>query len=979
MDRVGLLSAPMSLRFPMQETPRPVEATASVLQLGMQPCQRKLSPENHSLLSRHTIAFQNHLVPPILQVNPNDDFIERVPNVPQLSKEYSHYGAKLEDLHQLCVRKKTREALKACSTFSLPTEDSDSAYIEIIKFVNSIMFVSLVQHQRFDVFFQLPATNSREFINWLLDIATASSEGTKTIPASADIILFCLRWAADAGSQRARQILVKCLLFGEIDPFDPESRYTFHYFPSEAVKHLMNMAMAEEQLPIAFDYHEWIINQMVGLIQSRSDLEKKEDLAKTLLESDYPEIKLLVPLLYTNVAFGTPDVAKAEDSLNALEHQLSSVPEQSTKLQHIHQFWGIVCAMAKGPLSNDNRLKLQDMATSHFLAAVHLLCEYCLEVKEYARDYVTPLIHKPHASYLEYPDLAYSLYCFFNWKKALQEPKKMAARYQQETEMNTRRFFEHAAFNAHSGARAMRLYESFKEVCNDSNFRNIRTLAIKPVDQSAIEILHQSRFSQDVSIHAYTHCAQVLRHGIGDYRIIEQAQLRNPFLLYYFMLTLSDSTESMDSVNLVNELLNLSSDEIVFLRMQWAYRDSFFDFLERLSKYASYSKKAERCFQLKLNLIQKIAKLSSDNQIEYEGLAREKVLQNKPEEAAVYYEKAWDLTDPYFKQRDMKYLKEGVEEDYQVIRKDLPEAYLQLNRLSAITCHPLEIRYRHQQFMELWKKIQPFQDPSLHYAWVKNVLSLITYSYVHLELIQCALLIVNCVKSTKHSEVLIRALIHSSIDTLDKLAKNFAVENPSQDMSVLFDGVTRMRQKMSSDTDSRNEGIAEQSMAKLPGKYLNSHTKEHHLAQIIPSTSSADKRLSLFQSLLPDKHDFDSPTFIRMAATYFVSPEKEHVSGIADVLHMLGKALESDVDKIKSLIMDLNCETLWALHVYIESYKGAPDKIMARIEKIKEELHLDLAMHHPESLIKTRKGRTEKEKKLYELLEYYYCSTEELF
>ncbi|GFR95371.1 hypothetical protein ElyMa_006272200 [Elysia marginata] len=335
------------------------------------PIFRQPRPRNPSWLSYYDITVPGEITRPILSIV-NQNGFEIGKNKPVTTPdELIRFESNIAKVLTLYKEKKFIEALKTAITLVNILSSNPEAN-DLILYLKSVIFLCLIM-QDMTSCLHLPAADSEDFINWLLDIAYAASDDTGTLPANSKLMLFCWRWAADAGSQRARQLLIKALLFSESCPDTLSTDVNF--FPAEASRHLSDMAQDNTQLPSPMDYHEVAINKMVKLVKLRNTTDfhhEKNELVKFLRAQPYPEIQLLIPFIYTSEAFGAPEYDEARNYLEAL-HTDPDEKQSSPFVVNVYQFWQVTCALARDASATHTIETLNQLAQQNFLAAIHLL------------------------------------------------------------------------------------------------------------------------------------------------------------------------------------------------------------------------------------------------------------------------------------------------------------------------------------------------------------------------------------------------------------------------------------------------------------------------------------------------------------------------------------------------------------------------------------------------------------------------------
>ncbi|GAA4647876.1 hypothetical protein GCM10023116_01380 [Kistimonas scapharcae] len=925
------------------------------------PIFRQSRPRNPSWLSYYDITVPGEITRPILSVV-NQSGFEIGKNKPVTTPdELIRFESNIAKVLTLYKDKKFKEALKTAITLVNILSSNPEAN-NLILYLNSVIFLCHIM-QDMTSCLHLPAADSEDFINWLLDIAYAASDDTGPLPTNSKLMLFCWRWAADAGSQRARQLLIKALLFSESCPDTLSTDVNF--FPAEASRHLSDMAQDNTQLPSPMDYHEVAINKMVKLVKLRNTTDfnhEKNELVKFLRAQPYPEIQLLIPFIYTSEAFGAPEYDEARNYLEEL-HTHPDEKQNSPFVENVYQFWQVTCALARDDSATSTIETLNQLAQQNFLAAIHLLSELARTHKDLPHKYVTPFIQAPKPHFSEYPDLAYSLYSFhLESIKPKSDSAKGNRQKQRLTEMNSNatQLLNDLTIQANPETRDLLLYAGFKSIFEMDNLRKIGREPVRPLPESTVRILTDCQYTQDPAALTYLHCAQVLKHGKGDGKLIETAEQKNALSTYFHMLVMSDATATIDDTVLVDRLLDTPSLDF----RAWWKHPGMGAFFHQLHMCGLHSRKPEQCYLLCIELSHATGKPKCDNINNLNSLAKEKILQDNPMEACHYYEQAWDLEDPFLKRRSKSW-KEKVPEGYQIRRAGLPDYYQQLSSIRTVSAHPLETHYRFNQFMSVWEHMQESKDPSLLNGWVETACNFLNYSYWHISPDMCQTLIERCNLTITKQHMLSITLAHSTINQLMILVNNALDKSTTgtPHHSTLQAYLLRMKRSLTDHPASFQEAHTIDEMAKLPFIHssYNAYMKHHHIMPKIQAAESIDDIIENLKRLTIE-HEFDPATLVRLVTKWFTLLPMESST---EILSLLQKKLEKYLSSLNEIKFTLESQLLWATNNYYQNHTNKTSRSMKNAIEKMEKQKTALLVKKPEQMLRNRHGLSEEESDLY--------------
>ena len=345
-------------------------------------------PRNPPLDCRAIIPHEE--IRPILSVFNRSGFKLRNPELESIPDALIKDKDQIAKISELYRRNAFVEARELAVKF-VNAVPADPEYNDFIQYLNNVIFFCCIM-QDMTSCTHLPATNSEEFINWLLNIADLSDNAIADFSAKSSVVLYCWRWAADAGSPKANYLLAKALLFSE-SCHDTTSK-NVRFFPVEALKYLARMARDGIQLPVPTNNHEVAINRMVELIRLRNTVNfdyEKEKLIDFFWNQSCPEIQLLIPFIYTNEDFGTPDYDKARGAIKKF-HECFKENRPDSFCYNVYQFWKAACSLSHDDSRKSAMNKLYKLGESGSLAAIYCLSELSLDQRDMPFKYVGPFI-----------------------------------------------------------------------------------------------------------------------------------------------------------------------------------------------------------------------------------------------------------------------------------------------------------------------------------------------------------------------------------------------------------------------------------------------------------------------------------------------------------------------------------------------------------------------------------------------------------
>ena len=892
----------------------------------------------------------------VLFIAGQSDFkIEKTRPVP-VSDEFLYLEQDLDDISTLYKGDNFVEAKKKAIVMVKTLPDKPEAE-KLIRYLNSVIFLCHVM-QDMTFCHDLPANNSAEFIHWMLTIAEAARQESDDLPASSKLMLFCLRWAADAGDQGARQCLVKVLLFRQLCPDMPSP--DVHFLPAEALEHLIDMAQNDTQLPLPRSPQEDIINRMAQLILAKSCnsitfYNKKYELIGFLAEAkDFPEIQLLIPFVFMNKAFGFSEYEKARAFLEKFHTSFDEEKNSRSSISDVYQFWKLMCAMNPHAHYEASSVEaLNQLAKKGFLAAIHLLCELSITHKGILQEYIAPFIQFPKKHFSDYPSLVSKLNLAMFCIKAtgLERGDAIDDGKQRYAEMEDQMVIlsQKSAVQADPSIRDVVLYEGVRKAFNEESLSKIGRETIPTLDKGIFRILVNSQYTRDPAVLVYLHCAQVLEHGKGDDKLIETAEQKDALATYFHMLMVSDVTAAMDHSVLVNKLLDLPNNDVQNF-LVWKMHPGFDLFIDRLIDCAELCRHQEKCYLLCLELCN-LSDASLGNRIKIlTSLAKEKILQDKPQAANNYYEQAWRLEDPSQRKEKPCIVQEG---NYHVRRHRLPEYYQQLALINAKSTHPLEVQYRFNSLMSVWNKIQKSKDPSLWYAWAVQAYDLVSLSSWHVTPDMCHSLMESCGVAIKQQHILSLDLLNAVKKTLSNMMSSIkkshhptSVTELEQTEEALVKGYSRLF----------SEILSLDGMAKLPNmNSAHSYTEQHSVVVKIQAARSFDEIIRYIKELTTE-HDFDLIAVVRHMALFWTESKPEESDDVFNILLFLCEKLKKDIDVVDSVFTSLECQRMWVLDDYCGNLSDKATPLVMNLIKTLEQQKTALFIQKPYLVIKYKES-----------------------
>ena len=869
----------------------------------------------------------------VLSISSQSDFrIEKTRPVPMPS-EFLHLEQDLDKISTLYKSDNFAEAKENAITIVRTLPDKSEAK-QLIQYLNSVIFLCHVM-QDMTFCHDLPAKNSADFIHWMLTIAEAARQESDDLPASNKLMLFCLRWAADAGNQGARQCLVKVLLFRQLCPDMPSP--DVHFFPAEALDHLANMARDDTtQLPISGNDQDDVINRMVELIKLRNtenlDSRKKE-LVDFLRHHSQPEMRLLIPFIYTSEVFGPAEYDKARDYLE--QFSVSDAEESvNSPVADVYQFWKLTCTMVPRASHEAGTVReLNQLAQKGFLAAIHLLSKLSRECEDISPTHVLSFIRSPDPCFPEYPHLIHSLCRFYSEKTRQQDDASkqgMQERHIAEMSNNVKDFLTNARTQGCPVMREYIIWNELLDIFHTENLKKINREPVPPLPETIIRILHDSQYTQDPAALIYMHCAQVLRHGKADKKLIEMAERKDALSTCFYMLMMSDATEKMDSVVLANKLLDVLHVKAQDFRA-WRDHPGFPDFIKNLFACSTLLRNPEPCSLLcldLLNLMGKMKEYGAGIPIILDSLALGKMKQGNIEEANQYYRQVWEQKDPSKRETSPQRVDES---SCQVIRPDLPEYYYQLLSVYEMSPHPLATRCKFSRLLSVREKMQENQDPALRDAWITMVYTFIVFTHWHITPDMCQTLINHATSALAEQQDLSFGLLLAASKQLRSMVSNvvnrYQLEKRA-DFAELMTDVRKLEEAASNQTSPCLKAGNTDKMARLPSpRMANSHIIQHHIITKIQEAKSIGDIIKHMKKLTME-HDVDSATLIRLLVPRLDSewPLPEQINDIFDILSLLQKKLNKQFHAIPELKIDEESRLMLAMHVYCHNFIGNTDQ-----------------------------------------------------
>ena len=892
----------------------------------------------------------------VLAMARQGDFrIEKTRPVPMPDK-FLYLERNLDKISTLYKGDNLSEAKKKAIAIVKSLKDKPRAE-QLIRYLNSVIFLCHVM-QDMTFCHNLPAKNSADFIHWMLTIAEAARQESDDLPASSKLMLFCLRWAADAGNQGARQCLVKVLLFRQLCPDMPSP--DVHFFPDEALDHLANMARDDTQLPGHGNDQDDVINKMVELIKLRntenSDSRKKE-LVDFLRHHSQPEMRLLIPFIYTSEVFGPAEYDKARDYLEQF-----SVPDAeesvNSPVADVYQFWKLTCTMVPRASHEAGTVReLNQLAQKGFLAAIHLLSKLSRECEDISPTHILSFIRSPDPCFPEYPHLIHSL-CRFYFEKTRQQDgvnQQGSRKYTKEILQNTSNFLVDIRIQGDPRIRDYIIWPEFRDIFSQENQIKINRESVLPLSEDVIQTLHNSQYTQDPAALIYMHCAQVLRHGKADKKLIEMAERKDALSTCFYMLMMSDATEEMDNVVLANKLLDVLHVKAQDFRA-WGDHPGFPVFVKNLFECSTLLRNPEPCSLLCLDLLDLMDKMKNNDtnrSVILDSLALWKMIQGNIEEANQYYKQAWEKKDPSQRGENLPRVDESC---LQVIRPDLPEYYYQLTAVHKTSFHPLTTRCRFNRLLSVREKMQENKDPALWNAWITKACNLIVFSYWHITPEMCQTLTNHITSALAEQQDLSFDLLLAASKQLRSMVNNivnrYQLEG-REDFAELITAVHKSEEAISNQISHHPEAGNANEMARLPSMIsISTYIGQHHIMARVQEAKSIDDIIRHMKELTM-AHDVDSATLIRLLAPRLDSELllPEQINDLCSILLLLQQKLDVHFHEIPRLKIDAEARSMLAMHVYCHHFIGNTNQTMKDIIERMDKQTTDLIIKDPECVM----------------------------
>ena len=933
----------------------------------------------------------------------------------------ARFESELAKISRLYKQGDTEKALHRAAMLcddTLKTPENDDA----IQYLNTIIFFCYAM-QDMSACLCLPADNSEEFINGLLSIADIARQNTADLPASSKLALYCWRWAADAGSQKARYWLAKALLFA--GSCHDISATDLHFFPAEASKYLVDMAEDGTPLPEATNDQEIAIHKMVALLRLRNTDcfdQAKNELIGWCFEQASPVVQLLSIFIYTVGIFGTADYGKGRECLKRC-HALLAGDKPGSPIQNICRFWYIECTTDGDMSSNtDSTNALFQLATEGFLTAAYYLSELVIAHKCLPFGYITPFIEHIDQDYLKYPYLAYSLSdCYFERiersgdenktsdkqeerslqsgighktmvkqkqkqkqkrrctqsHNAVSKTERKARAHEETMDSNVSTLMNTAAHQGNPVIRDIILHAEIARIFTATHLKEIKTnpLPCEAV-RMAVQILNKSRYTQDPAIFVYLHCIHVILDVEDEQDLIETALRKNVLSSCFHMLAMSDATVTMDNAVLVDKLMDIPDIKAQDFLI-WKACPGFNSFLRQLSICAPRCRKPEQCLLLYMALSRATGRSDRDSVESLFDLAREKERQNDLEQADHYYQQIRDLKRLSQQERETC----RVRPDYQVRRPDLPDYYQQLLSTGTSTVHPLAIRYRFNRLMSVRERMEENTDPVLWDTWVQKVIRFIAYSHWHTTPDMCQKLMDCCSQAMARQHTLSLQRLDDANQRLTDLERTVAGNSTITKSLDPASRACQLQMKQTPADSSRplpeaSSGIDK--IAKLPDLEFGffDHIEHHHIIPAIQAAGSIGEVIKHCKQLSVE-HRFDSTVLVRLVAPWFESAPAKNASDILEILSLLRDKLNEQMQQPDKILSYAKCHLMWKANYYCENFQGSADQIMHKIIEKTEKDKTDLFIHECETVLETRKDTFSEEPELFFWANHAHTSLEE--
>ena len=917
-------------------------------------------PRNPPLDCRAIILHEE--IKPVLSVVNKSGFKLRNPELESIPAELIKDKDQIAKISELYRRNAFIEA-KALAVKFVDAVPAGPEYNDFIQYLNNVIFFCCIMLDITSCT-HLPATNSEEFINWLLNIADLADNAIADFSAKSSVVLYCWRWAADAGSPKANYLLAKALLFSE-SCHDTTSK-NVRFFPVEALKYLARMARDGIQLPVPTNNHEVAINRMVELIRLRNTVNfdyEKEKLIDFFWNQSCPEIQLLIPFIYTNEDFGTPDYDKARGAIKKF-HECFKENRPDSFCYNVYQFWKAACSLSHDDSRKSAMNKLYKLGESGSLAAIYCLSELSLDQRDMPFKYVGPFISQKELKLLEYPSLVYSLYR--NYLLKCSDGKEESTK-KKKISIEASELLRSSVRLGDSEIRDVLLYSGFVALISEKNSPKIGKI---PISSESVKVivrpLRDSRYTQDPAVLVYLHYIQVVIGVEDKQNLIEKAEQKDALTTYFHMLVVSDATVTMDNTILVDKLLSITGIDVADL-LVWKKHLGFFAFLRQLLLCAPICQEPERCLLLCLKLLRAVADESDTDYIKdlknlVVSLAQEKALQDEPEEANDYYRQAWEL--------DMRLSKRAmiepftVPKDYSVRRSGLPAYYWRLLSLRISSDHPLEVQCRFNRLMSVWEQMQENKDPSLWDAWVQKACKFISHSHRMINPEMFQKLIELCLIAIDKQDTLSTELFDAAgMQVLSLTSAASTAEENYTNKKPLPPTTTARQPEMEQPLPERPSPLLEapsgtDKIAQLPNPGLArcGYTEHHHIIPRIQAAKSIEEVIEHFKTLSIE-HQFDPTVLVRLVTPLVKSVStKEHTLDVVKILELLRYKLVGQFDIIEAITADLECYLVWAMDKYFRNFVGDVDQSMNGLIGMMEERKAALFIRRPKVMLKTQEN-----------------------
>ena len=917
-------------------------------------------PRNPPLDCRAIIPHEE--IRPILSVFNRSGFKLRNPELESIPDALIKDKDQIAKISELYRRNAFVEARELAVKF-VDAVPAGPEYNDFIQYLNNVIFFCCIM-QDMTSCTHLPTTNSEEFINWLLNIADLSDNAIADFSAKRSVLLYCWRWAADAGSLKANYLLAKALLFSE-SCHDATSK-NVRFFPVEALKYLARMARDGIQLPVPTNNHEVAINRMVELIRLRNTVNfdyEKEKLIDFFWNQSCPEIQLLIPFIYTNEDFGTPDYDKARGAIKKF-HECFKENRPDSFCYNVYQFWKAACSLSHDDSRKSAMNKLYKLGESGSLAAIYCLSELSLDQRDMPFKYVGPFISQKDLNILEYPLLAYSLYR--NYLLKCSDGKEESTK-NTTMQSNADALIRSSVRRGDSEIRDILLYSGFSALMSEENLQKIGKIPISNEDVKVIvRVLHDSRYTQDPAVLVYLHYVQVLVGVEDKQNLIEKAEQKDALSTYFHMLVMSDATVTMDNTILVDKLLSIIGTDVEDL-LVWKKHLGFAAFRRQLLLCAPICQEPERCILLCLKLLRAVVDESNESDTKelmtlLIYLGKEKALQDEPEEAIEFYRQACEL--------DMRLSKRAmigpftVPKDYRVRRSGLPEYYQQLLSLRVDSNHSLKVQCRFNRLMSVWEQMQENKDPSLWDAWVQKACKFISHSHrlINPEMFQK--LIERCRIAIDKQDTLSTELVSAtSMHLLNLIFTAFTAAKNCTDEKPLPPTTTAHPSEMEQPLPERPSPLLEapsdtDKIAQLPnpGFARCGYTEHHHIIPRIQAAKSIEEVIKHFKTLSIDQQ-FDPTVLVRLVTPLVKSVStKEHILDVVNILTLLQDKMSNRSETVEEITTDLECCLVWAMDKYFRNFVGNVDQSMNGLIEMMEERKAALFIRRPKLMLEIQEN-----------------------